>query len=58
MRASEKNWNRFVIGERAAETLEYGIITGLIVISAIMATSAIGVWVTTRFHSVQAVVGV
>ena len=40
--------------DRGLETVEYAIITGLIVAGTIAAIAAIGVWVNTQFGLLQA----
>ncbi len=41
------------LGEDGLETVEYAIITGLIVAATILVIAALGVWVTTQFTIVQ-----
>lgn len=45
---------RFVKDERAVETVEYAIITALVVAGTLVALAAIGVWVLDTFSGVQA----
>ena len=47
----------FVSDEKGLETVEYAIITGLIVAGAITAISAIGVWVANQFTNLQTALG-
>jgi len=42
-----------VANEEGLETVEYAIITGLIVAATITAIAAIGVWVKTQFTNLQ-----
>ena len=48
---------RFVRNEEGLETVEYAIITGLIVAATIGVIAAIGAWVLATFQSVQTAVG-
>lgn len=48
---------RFVTDERGLETVEYAIITGLIVAATIGAIAAIGSWVFTQFQTLQGGLG-
>ena len=48
---------RFVKDERGLETVEYAIITGLIVAGTIVAIAAIGVWVAGTFAGLQLTLG-
>ena len=41
---------RFISDERGLETVEYAIITGLIVVGAIVAITNIGTWVKDQFN--------
>ena len=43
--------------ERGLETVEYAIITGLIVAATITAIGILGAWVTGQFTAVNTVVG-
>ena len=43
--------------ERGLETVEYAIISGLITGAAILAISAIGVWVAAQFGFLQTTIG-
>ena len=52
-----KGFVRFVRDEEGLETVEYAIITGLIVAVAITAIAAIGVWVGTQFTGLQGLLG-
>ena len=48
---------RFVSDERGLETVEYAIITGLVVAGTIVAIAAIGVWVAAQFSNLQGTLG-
>ena len=48
---------RFLADDRGLETVEYAIITGLIVAAAITAIAAIGVWVGNTFFDLQTLLG-
>ena len=48
---------RFVKREEGLETVEYAIITGLIVAATIGVIAAIGAWVLATFETVQTAVG-
>ena len=43
----------FVNNEQGLETVEYAIITGLIVAGVIATIAAIGTWVSTKFTSLK-----
>jgi len=48
---------RFVKDEEGLETVEYAIITGLIVAATITAIGILGTWVNTQFNTVNTAVG-
>ncbi len=48
---------RFVKNEAGLETVEYAIITGLIVAATIAVIAAIGAWVLATFTTVQTAIG-
>jgi len=48
---------RFVKDEEGLETVEYAIITGLIVAATITAIGILGAWVNTQFNTVNTTVG-
>ncbi|MHC4982322.1 MAG: Flp family type IVb pilin [Planctomycetota bacterium] len=48
---------KFVAGEKGLETVEYAIISGLIVAGSIVAITAIGVWVASQFGFLQTTLG-
>lgn len=48
---------RFIKDEQGLETVEYAIITGLIVVGVIGAVTAIGTWVATQFTTLQTDLG-
>lgn len=48
-----KHLKGFMCDDRGLETVEYAIITGLIVAGTIAAIAAIGVWVNTQFSILQ-----
>jgi len=47
----------FISDEQGLETVEYGIIVGLIVAGTIGAITAIGVWVNAQFTTLQTDIG-
>lgn len=47
----------FIADQRGLETVEYAIITGLIVAGTIVAIAAIGVWVSGQFTGLQSAIG-
>ena len=52
-----KALKRFMKDEQGLETVEYAIITGLIVAATITAIGVLGGWVTTQFDTVNDSVG-
>ena len=52
-RLCKKFWN----DERGLETVEYAIITGLIVAATITAIGILGAWVTDQFTTVNTAIG-
>ncbi len=48
---------RFLKLEKGLETVEYAIITGLIVAGTITVIAAIGIWVLNTFTTVQGAIG-
>ncbi len=48
---------QLVADEAALETVEYAIITGLIVGATILVIAAIGAWVLSTFQTVQGTLG-
>ena len=48
---------RFMVTDEGLETVEYAIITGLIVAATIVAIAAIGAWVLAQFTGLQAALG-
>ena len=48
---------RLLKAEEGLETVEYAIITGLIVAATLTAIAAIGAWVLAQFQGLQAGVG-
>ena len=48
---------RFITDEQGLETVEYAIITGLIVAATITAIGILGNWVTTQFEAINSEVG-
>ncbi len=48
---------RFVRDEEGLETVEYAIISGLIVVGTIGAITAIGTWVAAQYQALQAALG-
>lgn len=53
MKAIGNTIKRFISDERGLETVEYAIIAGLIVAGTITTIGVIGVWVNTRFTTIQ-----
>ena len=47
----------FLKDEDGLETVEYGVILGLIVAATITAVTALGAWVNTQFDNVNTAVG-
>jgi len=52
-----KTLKRFIKDEQGLETVEYAVITGLIVAATITAIGILGGWVTTQFETVNSNVG-
>lgn len=48
---------KFMKDDQGLETVEYAIITGLIVAATITAIGILGAWVTTQFETVNSNVG-
>jgi Flp pilus assembly pilin Flp len=48
---------RLARDEQGLETVEYAIITGLIVAGTLVAIAAIGVWVAAQFTNLQTTLG-
>ena len=48
---------RFIKDEKGLETVEYAVITGLIVAATITAIGILGGWVTTQFETVNTNLG-
>ena len=48
---------RLIRDERGLETVEYAIITGLVVAGTIAAVTALGAWVSGQFASLQSTLG-
>jgi Flp pilus assembly pilin Flp len=48
---------RFLRNEKGLETVEYAIISGLIVAGSIVAIGAIGLWVAAQFGFLQTTLG-
>lgn len=44
-------WRRFASEDHGLETVEYAIITGIIVMATLGVIASIGVWVYMRFNS-------
>ena len=53
----KKLLKKFVRDDKGLETVEYAIITGLIVAGTIVAIAAIGVWVNNTFTGLQTDIG-
>jgi Flp pilus assembly pilin Flp len=49
-----KTMKRLVCDERGLETVEYAIITGLIVVGVIATINSIGDWVRSKFETLDA----
>ena len=54
MKAFEAQWKQFLTAETGLETVEYAIITGLVVAVSITAITAIGAWVSSQFAGLRA----
>lgn len=52
-----QTFNRFVADDRGLETVEYAIITGLIVTGLIAVVAAIGTWIKGNFDTLKTNVG-
>jgi len=52
-----KMFKKFWRDERGLETVEYAIITGLIVAATVTAIGILGVWVTGQFTTVNTAIG-
>ena len=48
---------RLVVAEDGLETVEYAIITGLIVAATIVVIASIGAWVLATFQGVETAIG-
>jgi len=57
MKLVARQLKRFWNDEQGLETVEYAIITGLIVAATITAIGLLGAWVTTQFTTVNTTVG-
>ncbi len=57
LRKAKQLVRRFVVTRAGLETVEYAIITGLVVAATISVIAAIGVWVLTQFQTVQTALG-
>jgi Flp pilus assembly pilin Flp len=49
--------NKFLADDRGLETVEYAIITGLIVTGLVAVVVAIGTWIKGKFDSLKTTVG-
>jgi len=52
-----KTFKKFWRDERGLETVEYAIITGLIVAATVTAIGILGAWVTGQFTTVNTAIG-
>ena len=57
MKTVARQLKRFWNDEQGLETVEYAIITGLIVAATITAIGLLGAWVTGQFNTVNTTVG-
>ncbi len=57
MKAVARQLKRFWNDEQGLETVEYAIITGLIVAATITAIGLLGAWVSGQFEAVNTTVG-
>ncbi len=57
LQRAKRIMRRFVKNESGLETVEYAIITGLIVAATIAVIAAIGAWVLATFTTVQTALG-
>lgn len=46
-------FEKFVTDERGLETVEYAILTGLIVAGVVLTVGALGVWVKAQFDALK-----
>jgi len=57
MKTLERLCRRFWKDQRGLETVEYAIITGLVVAATITAIGILGAWVSGQFQAVNTTVG-
>ena len=53
----QRTVRQLVVNEAGLETVEYAIITGLVVAATILVIASIGAWVLTTFQTVQGTLG-
>ena len=56
MATAKTIWKRFVADERGLETVEYAVMTALIVATMVVAITALAGTITSRFNSVGTVI--
>lgn len=57
LKKAKMTLKRLVVAEDGLETVEYAIITGLIVAATLVAIAAIGAWVLSTFEGLQTALG-
>jgi Flp pilus assembly pilin Flp len=51
------SWGKFVSDELGLESVEYAIITGLIVAGTLISIATIGLWIARKFGIIQGTLG-
>ncbi len=57
LRMNRKLLKSFFSHERGTETVEWGLIVGLVVGGLVLTVAAIGIWIQTRFDNLQTELG-
>ena len=55
--AVRRTMTQLIVDESGLETVEYAIITGLVVAATILVIASIGAWVLSTFQTVQGTLG-
>ncbi len=55
--AVRRTMTQLIVDESGLETVEYAIITGLVVAATILVIASIGAWVLSTFQTVQSTLG-